>query len=323
MRYLVTGATGFIGLHLCQALVDRGDSVLALVRTPAKAAKLPDAVQTLAGDLTLFAGDVTLPEVDVVIHLAGVVAAPTADVYEAINFTAVKELVNCLERQSWSPKRLVFASSLAAAGPSSLDRAWTEKDPLNPIDPYGEAKMRAEAVVRDASFPTTCFRPCIVLGPNDSASLTLFKAAQGGVGIRVGSQAQQLSFVDVRDVITGILHMSDDTRDGHYTYYVSHPEAIDTERLWAGLGRALGRRVRVLPVPALLLRALVPFATLGSKLLGKTNQLDLKQYRQMVAPAFVCSSAALSEDLSWQAEYGLDATLAHATAGYRASGALR
>ena len=323
MRYLVTGATGFIGTHLCQALVDRGDTVVALVRTPAKAENLPDGVKTLAGDLTLFVGDVTLPEVDIVVHLAGVVAAPTPDVYEAINFTAVKDLVACLERQTWNPKRLVFASSLAAAGPSPLDQAWTEKDPLNPVDPYGEAKMRAEAVVRKADFPTTCFRPCIVLGPNDTASLTLYKAAEGGVGIRVGSRAQQLSFVDVRDVVSGILHMSDDVRDGHYTYYISHPQAIDTEVLWAGLGRALGRRVRVLPVPGLLLRALVPLATLGSKVLGKTNQLDIKQYRQMVAPAFVCSSASLSADLGWQAQYGLDATLVHATAGYRASGTLR
>ncbi len=323
MRYLVTGATGFIGIHLCEALVARGDTVTALVRTPAKAKKLPEAVQTLAGDLTLFAQpDLVLPEVDIVVHLAGVVAAPTPDVYEAINFTAVKDLVDCLERQAWKPKRLVFASSLAAAGPSPADRAWTEADVLAPIDPYGEAKARAEDVVKSASFPTTSFRPCIVLGPNDTASLTLFTAAAKGVGIRVGSQAQRLSFVDVRDVVSGILHMSDDARDSHHTYYVSHPDPIDIDVLWAALGRAVDNRVWVVPVPGFILRALVPFATLGSRILGITNQLDIKQYRQMVAPAFVCSSASLSGDLGWTAQHGLDDTLVHATAGYRASGAL-
>ena len=72
MRILITGATGFIGHHLVGQLVARGDHVIALVRSPAKAAKtLPPGVETLAGDLSLFAEPSTvLPECDVVIHLA-------------------------------------------------------------------------------------------------------------------------------------------------------------------------------------------------------------------------------------------------------------
>ena len=266
---------------------------------------------------------VNLPEVDVVVHLAGVVAASSPELYEAINFSAVRDLVDCLERQTWKPKRLLFASSLAAAGPSPHDVAWKETDPLLPIDPYGDAKARAEPLVRAATFPTTTFRPCIVLGPNDPASLTLFKSALRGVGVRVGRPAQRLSFVDVRDVVSAIVAMASDTRAGHFTYFVSHPKPIDIDLLWAALGRAVDRRVHVLPVPAKLLRAAVPIATLGSKLLGKTNQLDIKQYRQMTAPAFVCDSGALSSDLGWSAKYGLDASLTHALAGYRQSGTLQ
>ncbi len=324
MKILVTGSTGFIGTHLCRALVKRGDQVISLVRTPAKAKLLPEGVEILEGDLGIFARqDTDLPEVDVVVHLAGVTVAPSPEIYEAINFTAVRDLVACLERQSWKPKRLVFSSSLAAAGPSKADGAWTEKDPLFPIEAYGQAKARAETVVSRASFPTTSFRPCIVLGPNDTATLTLFKSAWRGVGMRVGRTAQRLSFVDVRDVVSAIELMCDDTRKGHFTYFVSHPEPIDVDQLWAGLSRAVGKRVRVVPMPATLLRAAVPVATIGSRILGKTNQLDLKQYKQMVAKAFVCSSAALSEDLGWNARFGLDATLQHAAEGYRQSGALR
>src|ERR1700735_3857542 len=96
MRILVTGGTGFIGRHLCQRLVERGDHVVALVRSKRKASALPAQVETLEGD----------------------VAAERPEEYEAINFTAVKDLVECVGRQAWKPARFLFASSLAAAGPS-------------------------------------------------------------------------------------------------------------------------------------------------------------------------------------------------------------
>src|SRR5580698_7479873 len=141
MRILVTGGTGFIGQHLCRRLVDRGDHVIALVRSPRKASALPPGVEMLQGDLSIFADPTTkLPPCDVVIHLAAVIAAETLDEYEAINFAAVQNLLACLGRQSWKPARLLFASSLAASGPCATGTALTEGDPLRPIDPYGDAK---------------------------------------------------------------------------------------------------------------------------------------------------------------------------------------
>ena len=69
MRLLITGGTGFIGNHLCNLLAERGHSLVALVRTPAKARGLPEGAEILRGDLSLFAdSDVELPEVDVIVH---------------------------------------------------------------------------------------------------------------------------------------------------------------------------------------------------------------------------------------------------------------
>src|SRR5258708_34682682 len=186
LRVFVTGATGFIGRHLCERLAARGDRIVALVRTPVKAGHLPPGTEIVRGDLGLFADPATvLPQCDVVIHLAGLVAADRLAAYEEINFDAVKDLLACLGRQSWAPRRLLLASSLAAAGPSSRDSEWTEKDALHPIDPYGAAKARAEGLMRAAPFPTTVFRPPVVFGPGDEATLTLFRSARSGVGIRV------------------------------------------------------------------------------------------------------------------------------------------
>ena len=115
MKVLLTGATGFIGGHLCRRLVAGGNHVVALVRDPKKAASLPGEVERLEGDLSLFdRPDLALPACDVVMHIAGVVSANAAAEYDAVNFRAVKSLVESVARQSWRPRRLLFASSLAS-----------------------------------------------------------------------------------------------------------------------------------------------------------------------------------------------------------------
>ena len=323
LRIFVTGATGFIGRHLCRRLLDRGDEVMALVRSPAKAARLPPGTIAFPGDLSAFAAPGTeLPRCEVVIHLAGVVAARRLEDYEAVNYTAVKDLIGCLARQTWRPERFLFASSLAAGGPSSDGVARTEVDPPQPIDPYGQAKALAEAAVREAPFPSTAFRPPIVLGPEDEASLTLFKSARSGLGFRVAGVPQKLSFVDVRDLVDAILLLADDRRPGAHCYYTSHPSQTDVCELWRELGRAVGRSVWVAPVPRSALYLAMLAATAASAVFRHTNQLDAKQYAQMTAPAFLCSSARLQAELGWSARHDLPDCLANAAAGYRAAGML-
>jgi len=319
VRVFVTGATGFIGQHLCRRLIERGDDVVALIRTPQKAAALPDAVARFAGDLSTFADERTaLPPCDVVVHLAGVVAAQRLDEYERINGDAVADLMKCLGRQRWTPKRVLFASSLAAAGPSPGHRAWTEDDAPAPVDLYGKAKARAELVVREAPFATTIFRPPIVFGPGDEASLTLFRAAARGIGFRVAGAAQRISFIDVRDLVDGILCMTDDRRAGSFVYFVGHETPTDVPSLWRELARAVGRSNIVVPVPRWLLYVAAHVSPAASSIFGYKNQLDVKQYQQMTAPAFVCSSERLRAHLGWTAKYDLAECLAYAAAGYRA-----
>jgi nucleoside-diphosphate-sugar epimerase len=324
MRVFLTGATGFIGRHLCNRLLERGDQVVALVRAPAGRSSLPPGVEVVPGDLSIFADPKTvLPPCDVVIHLAGVVAARKAAEYRATNYGAVTDLLACLRRQAWTPQRFLFASSLAAAGPSDPDRPWTEDDPPRPIDAYGAAKASAEEAVRTAPFPTTLFRPPIVLGPGDGASLTLFRSARAGIGVRVAGPLQKLSFVDVRDLVDAIMRMAADRRPGSFTYFTGHASSMDIGDLWRALGRAVGRRVVVVPVPSWVLYLAMRLSTIATWILGRKNQLDRKQYLQMKAPAFVCTSDKLNRDLGWRAQYDLVSCVENAANGYRAAALLR
>jgi nucleoside-diphosphate-sugar epimerase len=324
MRILVTGATGFIGAHLCRALVGSGHQLVALVRDPDKAAaELPaSGVETLPGDLSLFEReDVLLPPCDLVIHLAGVVAAKSPEQYDAVNFEAVRSLVKALARQSWRPRRLLFASSLAAAGPTATRVPLTERDAAAPIEPYGRAKLKAEQfLAAEAPFPTTSFRPSLVFGPRDTATLAFFKMAKRGLGFRIAGEPQGLSFIDVDDAVSGIAAMMQDTSAAHRTYFLAAREQMDTELLWRAMSEAIGRRVRIMRVPRPVLRGASAVSTAFSKVFGFTNQLDAKQYDQMVAPAFMCSSEALTAAHGWTPRVSLVASLAKAWTAYRADG---
>ncbi|TDJ08026.1 MAG: NAD-dependent epimerase/dehydratase family protein [Deltaproteobacteria bacterium] len=322
-KFFVTGATGFVGSHLCKNLIQSGHQVLALVRSPEKARKLfGDSIEILEGDLTLFKNlGLKIPECDQVIHLAGVVNAKSTSEYHEVNFQAVKDFVACLQRQSWRPKRFLFASSLAAAGPSG-DTPHTETDPPYPIDPYGNAKLAAERFLREIDIPTTSFRPSIILGPLDTATITLYKLAQKGMAMKVGKSSQKLSFVDVDDVVDAIIKMAAEKGNEHKLYYISHPDPTDAVTIGKSIGKAMGKNVVTIPVSRLILWPAMILSTFFCKIFGLTNKLDLKQYKQIIAPAFVCSGQRLQRDLNWKPRFNLMDSLTKALKGYKQAGLL-
>jgi nucleoside-diphosphate-sugar epimerase len=291
------------------------------VRDPKRATSLPSGVEKLEGDLSMFdRPDLELPPCDVVIHMAAVITAKRQDQYEAINFRAVRSLVDCVARQKWRPRRFLFASSLAAAGPSTQGVRKIESDVCDPIDDYGRAKLAAEIFLRDAPFPTTSFRPSVVFGPRDPATLTFFKMAVRGWGFRVGGPSQTFSFIDVDDLVDGIIRMADDTSKEHRIYFVSTDHDTDSISLWEEFSSVLGRKIRVLVVPRPALYGASVAGTALSKVFRFKNQLDRKQYDQLTAPAFICSSKALQEAHAWKPRLELQESLRKALQGYRADG---
>jgi len=323
MRFLVTGATGFIGTHLCRRLLADGHHVTGLVRSPHKIADdLRDRLEVLKGDLSLFDDPaVQLPEADVVVHLAAVIAGDNMRQYDDINFRAVETLLAALRNQSWTPRRLLFASSLAAAGPSQ-GRPLTEDDTPAPIDAYGRAKLAAEGLMRAQPFPTTTFRPSLVLGPGDPATLTLFKMAHAGLAVLPGFAPQNLSVIDVGELVEALVVMANVADDDHHTYFATSDVEVTNSELLRAMAAAMDRRLSVLRLPKLLLFIAMIFSTAASKLFRFRNQLDLKQYQQMTAPEFVCTSARLQSELGWRPGKHLDTVLADTVAGYRSLGQL-
>lgn len=218
--YLVTGGAGFIGSHLCEALVARGDNVRVL-----------DDLSTghrtnLPSGATLIVGDVADPAcvaeamdgVDGCFHLAAIASVEKGitdwlGTHHA-NITGTITVFDAIRRQG-SKIPVVYASSAAVYGDAPVPIAETA--PKTPLSAYGADKYGCELHARVAShvhgIPTVGFRFFNVYGPRQdpkspySGVISIFcERIAAGLPISIFGDGQQTGdFVYVADVVRALL----------------------------------------------------------------------------------------------------------------------
>ena len=214
----------------------------------------------------------------------------------------------------------MLVSSLAVTGPSSPGAAVDERSGPGPRTAYGRSKKAGEEAVRESGVPLTIVRPPAVYGPFDRAFLTLFRAARLGVAPLLGSGDQAVTLVHARDLAAALLAAatSDATLGG--VYHAGHESPVTQRALAAAVGRAVGREVRCVRLPAPVVGATLRASGIATRLLGGAPLLDGDKARELLAPGWVCSSAALRRDAGWAAATPLDDGLAETARSYREAG---
>ncbi|HEX5003834.1 MAG TPA: NAD-dependent epimerase/dehydratase family protein [Gemmatimonadales bacterium] len=318
MKALVTGGTGFVGHHLIDALLKRGDDVTALVRSPAKAAPLKDrGVRLVTGDLDAMpAMREAAAGAEVIYHLAGLVAARDDQEFLHANRDGTANLLAAAAAVG-SP-RFVLVSSLAAAGPSARGVPLTGHEPPRPVTPYGRSKLAGEEVVRASPLPWVILRPPIVYGPRDTEVFKLFRLARWGLGAVFGKGDQQLSAVYGPDLAEALVAAGTSPKTISRTYFPAHPEVFTSASLARQVGTALGRRVVLLPIPELVGRGLLAAIGGMAKLTGAASVLSSEKAPEFFEPAWTVDPSALTADTGWSARTPLALGLAEAATWYRA-----
>ena len=206
-RVLVTGASGFVGRALVDALADAGHRVRATTRQGAEA-KFRVGVETVA------TGDYRQPVdwaplltgVDSVVHLAGIAhIGPAIDeaAYDRVVHLATAELAAACSKAA--VRRLVFMSSVRAQSGPAADGVLTENDAPRPTEAYGRAKLRAEAAVSAAGVPWTILRPTMVYGAGAKGNLArLLRVADSPWPLPFAGLANQRSLVSLDNLIAAV-----------------------------------------------------------------------------------------------------------------------
>jgi len=322
VRAFVTGATGFLGTHLVDALLAQGTSVSCLVRSPAKASALAEkGVRLVPGDLaTGPALEEGCRDADVVFHLAGLIAAPDLNRFMATNRDGTASLLRACEGRRL---RFVLVSSLAAAGPSTpghpIDETW---EPA-PVTPYGASKLAGELLVRKAPLAWTVVRPPAVYGEWDRAFLKVFAFASRGFVPLVGDGSQELSLVHGADVARALVAVAATDRTVGRVYFAAHPEIVTARAVAEAVARALGRHARILPVPRAVARVLMGTVGRVARFAGGSSVLSSERAAEFLAPAWTCRADALRRDIGWEARIDLATGLKRTAAWYHKEGWLR
>lgn len=320
MRALVTGATGFVGGHLTEALRRRGDEVTVLARSAGKAQALASlGVRVVNGDLhDRGALARAIEGQEVVFHVAGAVAARNEAEFLKANRDGTG---NLLEAGALSGRpRFVLVSSLAAAGPSSPGRPHLGDEPSLPVTAYGRSKLAAERAVTTGGLPWTILRPPTVYGPRDREVLKVFRIARWGVAPVFGDGAQELSTVHGADLAEALIAAAGSDVAVGGIYYPCHPEIITSAGLVRAIGAAMGRRVAVVGVPRPIGRALLAVTETGARLTGRPTILTTDKANEFFQRAWTGDPGRLTRDTGWRATRDLGEGLVDTYRWYRSHG---
>lgn len=320
MKALVTGATGFVGSHLVEALRARNEVVTALVRTPAKAAALgPLGVRLVPGDLDDPSSLAAAVEgQDIVYHVAGMVAARGEADFLRCNRDGTASLVAAAAHARVS--RFVYVSSMAAGGPGIKGRPLTGTEPPRPVTAYGRSKLAGESAVAAGAIPWVIVRPPTVYGPRDREVLKVFRMARWGVAPVFGDGSQQLSAVHGADLAGALLAAGTAPGTIGKVYYPCHPEVVTSADFVRSVGRAMGRRVRLVPVPRSFGQAMLGVTELAARLAGRTTILTRDKANEFFQAAWTGDPGPLTSDSGWRAAHDLTSGMADTCRWYRSVG---
>ena len=320
MKALVTGATGFVGGHLAEALRQRGAEVTALVRSPKKAEALGAlGVRALAGDLD-DAGSLAraVEGQELVFHVAGLVAARNEGEFMRCNRDGTARLVAAATGAGAS--RFVLVSSMAAGGPAAPGRPLTGAEPARPVTAYGRSKLAAEAAVTAGTLPWIIVRPPTVYGPRDREVLKLFRMARLGIAPVFGDGSQELSAVHGGDLANALVAAGTAASTAGKIYYACHPEVATSAEFVRAIAGAMGRRLAVVPVPAPVARALLAVTETAARIAGQTTILTRDKANEFFQGAWTGDPSPLSRDSGWRAAHDLKSGLAVTYRWYRNAG---
>ena len=312
MKALVTGATGFLGSHIAERLVKRGDSVRALVRATSDTSFLESL-----GDVELVEGDVTAARslgaavegVDVIYHAAAMVSdwAPWRD-FQSVTINGTRNMLKAAVAAG--VPRFLHVSSDAVYRYQDLRHGVTEESPMEtrfgPLDYYRRSKTAAEKIARrfqaKSNLAVSIVRPALILGERDAAMLPgLIAFLKSPSAAYMGNGRNVLPCVHASDVAElCILAATRDIAAGE-TYNAVNPEHVTQRDLLDTVAEIVGIAPPKRSIPFRAIYAIAIALEAAARTRGWSHRPDLTRFSaNLIGIDYIESASKAMRDLGWQ-----------------------
>ncbi|MBP3253631.1 MAG: NAD(P)-dependent oxidoreductase [Bacteroidales bacterium] len=308
-RFLVTGASGFIGSTLVDMLLERNDcEVFAGIRATSSKKYLQDPrikfIDLNYTDTDALKQQLKAENFDTVFHLAGLTKAKRPEDFFKVNFEFTKHLVDAI---NGLPVKLIYMSSFAAHGPAKSNPFVQARvsDVNEPNTHYGKSKLKAEQYINEnCKNNYIILRPTGVYGPRETDYFVYFKTIKNHIDATLGTPKQRLTFIYGKDLCKACIAASESHITGK-TYFVSDGNVyLDTE-FSEITKKILNTWVISIRFPLWIVKGISSFLDWVGGIVGKQFTLNKDKYNILAARNWDCDVEDLKNDLAFTADYDL------------------
>lgn len=283
---LVTGGTGFTGLHLVKQLVATGATVRVIARPSSNKEALKGlAIEWITGDVYDEAAIQQATDgVHYIFHVAAAYreASISDDVYTKVHVESTQLLAKAALEQT-DFKRFIHVSTVGVHGHIEHPPA-DESYRFAPGDVYQNTKVEGEQWIRqfatDTQLPVTVVRPAAIYGPGDRRLLKVFKFAKLPICPLIGLKSQGLyHLIHVHDLVDFMIHAAAHERALNEVFICGNEEGSSIKEIVQTIGQFLEKEVRFVRLPA------TPFFLAGDicEFMCKPFGIEPPIYRRRVA----------------------------------------
>lgn len=317
MKALVTGATGFLGSHIADRLIARGDSVRALVRPTSRTTFLESlgGVEFVQGDVTNAASlPAAVEGVDVIYHAAANVSdwGPYSE-FKSITVNGTRNMLKAAVAAG--TPRFLHVSSDAVYRYQDLRVGVTEDSPVEthfgPLDYYRKSKTAAERVVRrfqaKGSLDISIVRPALILGERDAAMLPgLLAFLKGSSACYMGSARNVLPIVYAGDVADLCILAATKLAAVGQTYNAVNPEHVTQRDLFDAACEIAGIARPRRSVHFRIIYAAAAAMEAAARVRGWRHRPDLTRFSaNLLGVDYIESASKPMRDLGWQPQVSM------------------